>query len=682
MEGLKKILIANRGEIALRILRSAHAMGIKTVAVFSKGEENAPHVTEAGETVSLGEGQLGDTYLNIGKIIDAALTTGADAIHPGYGFLSESYLLAEACQNNGLRFTGPSPDVLRLMGNKLEAKTLAESLNIPVLRDITVSIDKLHEIATISEYPVLVKAAHGGGGKGMQVIRSAQELEDKILKAARMARSYFGNGEVYLEPYIENARHIEVQILGDHHGNLVHLYERDCSAQRNHQKIVEEAPAPNLPAGLRKSMIDAAMTLCRAVNYTSAGTVEFLLDSRGSFFFMEMNPRIQVEHPVTEEITRIDIVQEQLRIAAGFQLSFSQEEVTINGHAIEVRIYAEDPEKDFSPSPTPVSFFRLPWHNGVRIETDLQEHTASTGNQFDPLLCKIIAHGENRDHALAILNNALHHTIIDGPVTNRDFLIALLQQDEMKDAHAHTRLCHDKFSFIRSEMVRQKQDTPVDLLIAAYLFLKFLPENSHNDNPWQRMGFRNILKTVNISIDGHSYNIPYSQLPLAGKAMPRNTEAGINAARTAYFSFRSDAVQIFARVEKGHAGSVRVSTGDEQYEIFYSEGPNLATALYLKGYKYLVTSADLLECYPESSPGDETNSDGDKLVRSPLHGKVIGIQVKNEQLISKGDLLLIIESMKSENHITSPRNARIKSIEVSVGTQVTDQTTLITLEES
>jgi acetyl/propionyl-CoA carboxylase alpha subunit len=446
MNRLKKILIANRGEIALRIIRAARKLNIRTVAVFSAEEENALHVVRADEAVSLGTGSLNDTYLNIEKIIRAALETKAEAIHPGYGFLSENHLLAETCQKNGIIFIGPSSEVLRLMGNKLEAKALAESLDIPTLNNYTVNDSNLNKIASSLSYPVLIKSAHGGGGKGMQVVNSAEELNEKVLKASRMAQNYFGNGEVYLEPYVEQARHIEVQVLGDNFGNLVHLYERDCTLQRNYQKIIEEAPAPGLSEKIRNELLEAALKLCRSINYSGAGTVEFLLGKNGLFYFMEMNPRIQVEHPVTEEITGIDIVKEQLSIAAGNPLSFAQNDVIINGHAIEVRLYSEDPSNGFAPSTTPVTFFRFPERTNIRIESDLSGESASAGSQFDPLLCKIIAKGNHREEALSLMNAALWETIISGPKTNQQYIRALLQHPKVADSSTDTRFCENRMN--------------------------------------------------------------------------------------------------------------------------------------------------------------------------------------------------------------------------------------------
>jgi acetyl/propionyl-CoA carboxylase alpha subunit len=681
MHTLYKILIANRGEIALRIQRAAHAMGIRTVAVFSAGEENAPHVTKAGEAVYLGEGSLNDTYLNIDKIINAAKTTGAEAIHPGYGFLSESHLLATACLENGIRFIGPSPEVLRLMGNKLEAKALAESLQIPVLWNKTVNAGNVTDITDSLSFPVLIKSAHGGGGKGMQVARSAAELEEKVTRASRMAFNYFGNGEVYLEPYIEKARHIEVQVLGDSHGNLVHLFERECTLQRNYQKIIEEAPAPNLTDNVRHALLDAAIKLCTNVNYSGAGTVEFILDQSGDFYFMEMNPRIQVEHPVTEEITGIDIVHEQLRIASGKPLSFRQEEVRTDGHAFEVRIYSEDPEKGFAPSTHPVTFARFPSMTDVRLETDLTDQPGAAVNQFDPLLCKLITTGKNRGQALERMLDAINQTVIEGPVTNQHYLRALLQHPDVETGLTDTRFCENNLNDLLSDIWEEKESVPAEMLIAAFLYLKFLPVDSTSRSPWARMGYRNIFNQVDIRMADQHCIVPFSLLSVKNQeSQNRAIRAELEAGAVAFsFTWKTSHLTAVARLTGDQ--TVKVTTKDASEDIVFRENQSGKTLFYWHGFDFASGSHDLLEYYPKTGRSlEKSMPQGDNIVYSPLHGKVIDIPVKTGQVISKGDLLVIIESMKSENHITAHKSGKINSIEVSVGTQVSDHMPLVSLE--
>lgn len=677
----QKILIANRGEIALRILRAANDLNIRTVAIFAAGEENAPHVTMAGEAVSLGDGLLNDTYLNIEKIVAAAINTGSEAIHPGYGFLSENHLFARACEDAGIRFMGPSSEVLRLMGNKLEAKTLAERLLIPVLWNMTVTPETVTQLAASLSFPVLIKSAHGGGGKGMQVAGSAIELEDKVATSSRMALRYFGNGEVYIEPYLEDARHIEVQVLGDDHGNLVHLYERDCTLQRNYQKIIEEAPAPNLDPNLRLALLEAAMTLCGHVNYSGAGTVEFLVDAHNRFYFMEMNPRLQVEHPGSEEITGTDIVKEQLRIAAGEPLSFSQDEVSISGHAIETRIYSEDPRNNFSPSTTPVSFFRLPSGNGIRVESALSEEDTQTTSQFDPLLCKIIAHGNTRSQAFAMMENALRETIICGPATNQTFLLSLLKHPDVGEAMVNTRFCETRLDEILESVRMEHQKVPETWMIAAFLFLKFLPHNRILDNPWLRMGTWNMLNQLDIKLGDQHNDVRFKLLRKSPELFGAGSASLAAGPIIQHFSFawNTDEMEATARITS--ANSIQVFIGKNLTEIFYSENQSGQTVFYWHGFEYPISSRDLPEFYPK--PGHTAESGGDNRnheIVSPLHGKVIAIPVREGQEVSKGELVVVIESMKSENHITAHRSGVINSIKVEAGMQVTDRMPLMNLE--
>lgn len=723
MMRLNKILIANRGEIALRIQRAAKKLGISTVAIFAEGEDSAPHVLLADESFSLGNGPLADTYLNIPKIISAAKKTGAAAIHPGYGFLSESALLAEACLDNGIRFIGPSPEVLRLMGNKPEAKTLAESLGIPVLKNHPVTPETVGQVFSSIDFPVIIKSAFGGGGKGMKAIYSAEGMEEQIAKASRMAESYFGNGTVYLEPYVEKARHIEVQILGDDHGNLVHLFERDCTVQRNYQKIMEEAPAPGLSGVTRQTLLDAALKLCGHVGYSGAGTVEFLVDNKGRFYFMEMNPRIQVEHPVSEEITGIDIVAEQLRIAAGMPLSFSQEEVVPRGHSIEVRIYSEDPFNNFAPSAAPVVFFRLPAGPDIRIETDLSENN-SAGSQFDPLLCKIIATGNTRREALERMGKALNDTIIEGPATNQLFLKMLTDSKEVIHNETDTRFCENNMSALLAEIRQKKEALPDESIIAAFLFLHFLPRDPQSANPWQKLGSRNALRQVEIILGDDSHKIPYQVLPAekvitntgfswhdlnpdwfgnsfrtsalktAGESISLMASARYSHGRP-FFANRSEmnnraipvqfswhGKSVCALVRRQSQNSVMVLSGKNIKEIFVAENLSGKIVLYWNGIGYTPESPDLPEFYTVNADLSATSaSNGDNRIVSPLHGKVVLVPVEPGQVVNKGDLLMVIESMKSENHITSHKSGRIKSVEVQPGMQVIDSTTLVLLED-
>jgi acetyl-CoA carboxylase biotin carboxylase subunit len=415
----KKILIANRGEIALRVICACRELGIKTVAVYSEADENSLHVRFADEDVCIGPARSADSYLSVPAVLSAAEITGADAIHPGYGFLSESAYLAEVCEACHIRFIGPAPNVIRLLGDKARARRAMKKAGVPILpgSDGPVeSEDKAQKIAKDLGYPVIIKAVAGGGGRGMRVIRAAGELGKALKTAQREAEAAFGVGDVYIEKYVERPRHIEFQVLGDHHGAVVHLGERECSIQRRHQKLLEEGPSVAVTEKMRRKLGGTVVDAARAVQYTNAGTFEFLLDDKGNFYFLEVNTRVQVEHPVTEMITGVDIVKEQIRIAAGERLSFKQGDVTFTGHAIECRINAEDPDT-FAPSPGVIHAFSVPGGPGVRVDT-FAHSECTIPPYYDSMIAKIIAHGRDRQEAIARMRRTLEMTVIEGIKTS------------------------------------------------------------------------------------------------------------------------------------------------------------------------------------------------------------------------------------------------------------------------
>jgi acetyl-CoA carboxylase biotin carboxylase subunit len=415
----KKILIANRGEVAMRIIYACRELGIKTVAVYSEADENSLHVRFADEDICIGPARSADSYLNVPAVISAAEVTGADAIHPGYGFLSESAYLAEVCEACHIKFIGPDPQVIRLMGDKARARRVMKKAGVPILPGSDGPIDseeKALKLAKDIGYPVIVKATAGGGGRGMRVVRAPGELVQALKTAQREAEAAFGVGDVYIEKYVESPRHIEFQILGDHHGNLVHLGERECSIQRRHQKLIEESPSPALTDKMRRKMGSIVVDAAKAVQYTNAGTFEFLMDPAGHFYFMEANTRLQVEHPVTEMVTGIDIVKEQIKIAAGQKLGFKQADVLFGGHSIECRINAEDPDT-FVPSPGLIRVFSVPGGPGVRVETFAHNDCTITP-YYDSMIAKIIVHGRDRTEAIARMKRVLEMTVIEGIKTS------------------------------------------------------------------------------------------------------------------------------------------------------------------------------------------------------------------------------------------------------------------------
>jgi acetyl-CoA carboxylase, biotin carboxylase subunit len=427
----KKILIANRGEIAMRIIYACREMGIKTVAVYSEADENSLHVRFADEDVCIGPARSADSYLNVPAVISAAEITGADAIHPGYGFLSESAYLAEVCEACHIKFIGPDPHAIRLMGDKARARKVMKKAGVPILpgSDGPVeSEEKALKVAKDIGYPVIVKATAGGGGRGMRVVRAAAELSHAVKTAQREAEAAFGVGDVYIEKYVESPRHIEFQILGDHHGGMVHLGERECSIQRRHQKLIEESPSQALTDKMRRKIGSTVIDAAKAVQYSNAGTFEFLMDPAGHFYFMEANTRLQVEHPVTEMVTGIDIVKEQIRIAAGERLAFKQGDVTFSGHAIECRINAEDPDT-FVPSPGTIRAFSAPGGPGVRIET-FAHAECTISPYYDSMIAKIIAHGRDRAEAIARMRRALEMTVIEGIKTSIPLHLRILSDPD------------------------------------------------------------------------------------------------------------------------------------------------------------------------------------------------------------------------------------------------------------
>jgi acetyl-CoA carboxylase biotin carboxylase subunit len=415
----KKILIANRGEIALRVICACRELGIKTVAVYSEADENSLHVRFADEDVCIGPARSADSYLSVPAVLSAAEITGADAIHPGYGFLSESAYLAEVCEACHIKFIGPAPNVIRLLGDKARARRAMRKAGVPILPGSEGPVDgeeKALKVARDLGFPVIIKAVAGGGGRGMRVIRNASEMGKALKTAQREAEASFGVGDVYIEKYVENPRHIEVQVLGDHHGAVVHLGERECSIQRRHQKLLEEAPSVALTEKMRRKLGSTVVDAARAVQYTNAGTFEFLLDDKGSFYFLEVNTRLQVEHPVTEFLTGVDIVKEQIRIAAGERLSFKQGDVTFTGHAIECRVNAEDPET-YAPSPGVIRAFSVPGGPGVRVDT-FAHSECTIPPYYDSLIAKIIVHGRDRQEAIARMRRTLEMTVIEGIKTS------------------------------------------------------------------------------------------------------------------------------------------------------------------------------------------------------------------------------------------------------------------------
>lgn len=472
---MKKILIANRGEIAIRVMRSAREMGIATVAVFSEADRNALHVRYADEAVCIGPAASSQSYLVMERIIEAARQTGADAIHPGYGFLSENAAFADLVKASGIIFIGPSGDSMRKMGSKLAAKATAEANNIPLVPGTAKALESVEEGMRVAEkigFPVLIKASAGGGGKGMRIVHAAVEFEEQMRLAVSEATSSFGDGAVFIERYVGSPRHIEIQVLGDTHGNVVHLFERECSVQRRHQKVVEEAPSSVLTPQLRAEMGRCAVEVAKACNYVGAGTVEFLLDERLNFYFLEMNTRLQVEHPVTEYITGLDLVKEQIKVARGERLSFRQEDLKILGHAIEIRVYAEDPADNFLPDIGRLSTYRIPQGPGIRVD-DAYEEGMDIPIYYDPMIAKLIAYGSDRSEAIERMKRAIEDYHITGVKTTLPFCHFVMRHEAFVSGKFDTHFVKNHYT---PDMLHRAE--PDEEMIAALLAVRSIRNNS------------------------------------------------------------------------------------------------------------------------------------------------------------------------------------------------------------
>jgi acetyl-CoA carboxylase, biotin carboxylase subunit len=481
---MQKILVANRGEIALRVMRSAREMGIKTVAVFSEADRSSPHVRYADESILIGAAPASQSYLSIEKIINAAKTTGADAIHPGYGFLSENAAFARAVKSAGMIFIGPSAESMEIMGSKLGAKAAVKKYGIPMVPGTDHAIKDIPEAKKIAEkvgFPILIKASAGGGGKGMRIVESAVQFEEMMKMAVSEATSAFGDGSVFIEKYIGSPRHIEIQVLGDTHGNIVHLFERECSVQRRHQKVIEEAPSSVLTPELRAEMGRCAVQVAKACNYVGAGTVEFLVDENKNFYFLEMNTRLQVEHPVTEQITGLDLVKEQIKIARREKLSFTQDDLKINGHSIEIRVYAEDPENNFLPDVGKLSAYKIPQGLGVRVD-DGYEEGMDIPIYYDPMISKLITFGKDRGEAIIRMLRAIDDYIITGPKTTLPFCKFVLQHDAFVSGNFDTHFVKKYFSPEKLHIQNSDEEKIAALVSGMLLNLNKKEINTNNNH--------------------------------------------------------------------------------------------------------------------------------------------------------------------------------------------------------
>ena len=617
-----KLLIANRGEIACRIIKSAHEMGISCVAVYTNADSKSPFVRQADEAV-----KLSDTYLNGKEIIEAAIQTGAQAIHPGYGFLSENAKFSRDVLKAGLIWVGPSSKVITSMGDKLKAKDIAEKAGVPTL-PMTTDPKKANTIG----YPILIKAAAGGGGKGMRIVESKKDLKESLLGAQREAMTGFGDDRVFIERYVASSRHIEIQILGDTHGNVVHLGERECSIQRRHQKIIEESPSPRVNPEMREAMGDAAIKLAKKLKYESAGTVEFLVDDKsGEFWFLEVNTRLQVEHPVTEEVTGKDLVYEQLRIARGEELGYKQEDISWEGSSIEARLYAEDPANEFLPATGTLIAYETDDSIDARWDTGIEQGSV-IGTDFDPMLAKVIAKGKNRTDAANKLALALQSLHIGGVTTNRDFLVASLRSKQFHKGQTTSDFI-EKAKPQRSVILKGQQLEQAVTAAALWIqgenrnnasLLKEAPSGWRNSRlPRQKISFEYSDKEINVS---------YKANRDSSFDLNENTKANILKWTTTGIDLEVNNTRFFSKVTRKNDDLV-------------VHGP---------------WGDALLKILPRFTlPGSELQAGG---LVAPMPGKVIDLKVKVGSKVKKGDTLVILEAMKMEHQVKAIEDGKVSQV--------------------
>ena len=637
---IKKLLIANRGEIASRIISSSHDMGISCVAIYTEADKDTPYVREADQAF-----KLSDSYLNSKEILDIALKSNSDAIHPGYGFLSENAAFANQVKKLNIKWVGPSSNAIKKMGDKLTAKEIAIKVNVPTL-PMTSDPKKANSIG----YPILVKAAAGGGGKGMRIVEKAKDLKESIKAAEREAEGGFGDKRVFLERYIKRSRHIEIQILGDAFGNIVHLGERECSIQRRHQKIVEESPSPMVDEEMREKMGEAAIKLASKLKYESAGTVEFLVDEKTKeFWFLEVNTRLQVEHPVTEEVTGIDLVKEQLRIASGEELGYEQIDIDFYGSSIEVRLYAEDPGNDFLPVTGKMIAFEPSDDPLVRWDVGIESGSNITAN-FDPLLAKVISFGETRLEAANKLALALENSHFGGMKTNRDYLVSILRSKEYLDGDTTT-------DFVERVNLNSEVDLTEEEI---FNFAKVGAMWMQGKNRSEAMVLQNIqsgwnnarlpYQEVKLSLDDQEYRVKYKSLKDGN-----------------FVSTESEIIRMFDWYED----FIDVEISNVRYRSKITKDDDLLLIQTHKGNL-------LFKILPKFNITQEEAIKGG--LTAPMPGKVVEIKIKKGSNIKKGDTLVILEAMKMEHKVLAPDNGKIKEVLIKENDQVENGQTLVVLD--
>lgn len=660
IKSFNKILIANRGEIAVRIMKTVKKLGISSVAIYSEVDVDSYHVRYADEAFCIGDQELNETYLNVEKIISVALKSGCDAIHPGYGFLSESPTLVDACNKAGITFIGPTIEAITLMGNKIEARSFVKKTGVPMTEGITGDTEYLIKNANKIKYPILVKAAAGGGGKGMRIVTDPKKLREILETTSREALNYFGDGTIYIEKYIEEPRHIEFQVIGDNYGNVIHIFERECTIQRRYQKIIEESPSPTLTEAVRNKMGKSAVDIAKRVGYNSVGTIEFLVDNDLNFYFLEMNTRIQVEHPVTELVTGIDLVEEQIYVAAGNKLRLKQEEIKQLGSAIESRIYAEDPANNFLPNPGLIHLLLFPEGENIRIDSSI-DRASIVHSFFDPMISKVIVWGKTRDKAIELSIKSLEKFIIHGIKTNIPFLINVLAHDTFRKNKLSTKFCDEHTNDILNQAIIAKKKMGYEIpIISLALYTLNNCEVKNNDSTWDTIGYwRN---TMNVSFECDENEVSLEILSLRPTVK--------------IFAFNNKSLKIYdPHISKN---KVEFKLNNTLYTAFISADLNGAYDISINGSIFKVKRNDILFL---GADYNHSNDDEEGSLFAPMPGKVIKVNVKKGDKVSRGKVLLVVEAMKMENNIIASQNAIVDKVSVNEGEMVDTNVQLIVLEE-
>ncbi|MEM8815159.1 MAG: biotin carboxylase N-terminal domain-containing protein [Pseudomonadota bacterium] len=665
----RKLLIANRGEIAVRIARTAKRLGIKTIAVYSDADRNAPHTRIADESVYIGPAAASESYLRIDKLLEAALNSGADAVHPGYGFLSENARFPEALEKAGISFIGPTAETIRAMGSKSAAKTLMQAADVPVLPGYEGEDQSLETFAKEADeigYPVLLKASAGGGGKGMRLVTDARDLQEALTSGKREAQSAFGDDRFLLEKYLERPRHLEVQIFGDGRGEVVHVFERDCSIQRRHQKIIEEAPAPRLDERVRENLLAAGVRAGQAIDYRGAGTVEFLYDGDGGVYFMEMNTRLQVEHPVSEAISGLDFVEWQLRIAAGEGLPALQQDIARSGHAFEARLYAEDPAKQFAPSVGTLSHLELPVD--ARVDNGVEEGQTLSPH-YDPMIAKIITHGVDRKSALDALRDALTQTRVAGLETNTRFLHAITCEETFAAGEVSTR-------FIEEHADALFADTDLGLAPGIAAALWHTQQRAEDNDPWLALtnwrGNQPDRATLGVRDEKGLRVLVLSRS--ADNGILAVVEHGASAAERRENAQPGERTELAVELDELTASTVRFSIDGEAHTA--TVAPHRQGQRVWLGVDY--ADVELVEL--ASVAGQHKTAEGS--LEAPMPGTVVAVNVGPGDEVAAGDTLLILEAMKMEHQVHAPAAGTVRRVLCPAGRQVAEGELLIELEEN